>query len=517
MSNYAKGQRPSIFDLTTGLWVGLLDLNGRAQFLYTGTGNYVLGETSHLFDAATGAWAGVVDYRGREQIVNAGSSNYIKGPAPWLFDPSTGQLYGVLDAKGREQAVQAATSNLYAASAESYLPTSTVTLTGSDTMVFVASHTIGSAHRKNLVVSFDARSGGADRAGYTVMGVWLINPARTIAVQCLFGGAATKVVNSGDIDIQTDAVLPSQFSIPRFTVGEKWFIKAMIRTTLGATLSAAEQRVASTSQDFQYMRFDSSVTTATGEGTPGGWGWTGTTPSNIGTRTFNPILLGAFDGAPGQVWYAVHDSIGLGFQDATPSGNSRRGLFGRALFGNGTTTQMAGIWAGYTGMAQANWLGDAKAQYFLKYCTHGYLQTLTNDFNSSGTSITLATAQARDQSAIALFNAAGIPSTKIVRNQLLQRIGATTDSYATEAGQTVSGAGWGAGGNIPLFNDWTLTQVGVLWAAVYTAPEIRGVDKTKWISNGTANYVTGDGLHPNGTGHALLEAPLRAVFDSVPT
>ena len=415
-------------------------------------------------------------------------------------------------------AVTVAVSNaLYAAAPECWLPSATMTLTGADTYAFVNSYTIGSAARKNLVVSFDARSAGVNRAGYSILEAWMINPAMTIAIPILFSGSSTKAVVSGEYDVKSDPILPSQFSIPRFEVGEKWYVKAIIRTVTGAVISAAEQRITSTSAGLQTVRYDSALTTATGSGTASYWSFTGTAPTNIGAGSrFNPILLGAFDSIPGKVWYAVHDSIGLGLTDTAPSGNSRRGLFGRALYGNGTTTQLAGIWTGYTGMSQVAWINDPVVQSYMKYCTHGYLQTLTNDFNANGTSITLATAQARDQSVIASLNAAGIPSTKIVRNQLLQRIGATTDSYVTEAGQTVSGPGWDTGGNIPLFNAWTLTQVGTLYAAVYQAPQARGTDPTKWVVNGTSNYATSDGLHPSGAVHSLMEAPLRAIFDSIP-
>jgi lysophospholipase L1-like esterase len=37
-------------------------------------------------------------------------------------------------------------------------------------------------------------------------------------------------------------------------------------------------------------------------------------------------------------------------------------------------------------------------------------------------------------------------------------------------------------------------------------------DRTRWLTNGTANYYTGDGVHPNDPGVILMAGELRTAI-----
>jgi len=44
---------------------------------------------------------------------------------------------------------------------------------------------------------------------------------------------------------------------------------------------------------------------------------------------------------------------------------------------------------------------------------------------------------------------------------------------------------------------------------------IRGTDKSKFLTNGTANYMTGDGVHPSEAGHALMQAEFEPILSAL--
>ena len=99
---------------------------------------------------------------------------------------------------------------------------------------------------------------------------------------------------------------------------------------------------------------------------------------------------------------------------------------------------------------------------------------------------------------------------KIVRVGLFPRTN-SSDSYATEANQTVSRA-------YPLaFPDLANIEWLKYGAINYNVDpqSVRGVDKAKWISNGTAFYGTPDGTHQSNASNDLLKAEFQPILAAI--
>ena len=134
----------------------------------------------------------------------------------------------------------------------------------------------------------------------------------------------------------------------------------------------------------------------------------------------------------------------------------------------------------------------------------------TNDLGSGGTGSDSAILT-RTETIWSMARNAGVQ--KVIRTQLMPRT-SSTDSWATLAGQTPN-TGWGAGGKRDLINAGFATaladgKIDILldcFSAV-AAPS----DNTRWLTNGTAKYVTNDGTHIAPGGNALLAVPLRAAL-----
>lgn len=104
MGTYVIRKTGNVYNQVTGAWVGIVDANGRAQYLSSApTDGTVVKETPYLYDGVTGAWAGIVDLSGRAQIVNAAASNhYVTHYGADAFDVTTGAWLGALDLYNRD-------------------------------------------------------------------------------------------------------------------------------------------------------------------------------------------------------------------------------------------------------------------------------------------------------------------------------------------------------------------------------------------------------------------------------
>lgn len=128
-----------------------------------------------------------------------------------------------------------------------------------------------------------------------------------------------------------------------------------------------------------------------------------------------------------------------------------------------------------------------------------------NEFNNR--SLTGAQALAFRSAFLPLFNGKRYADSKIT-----PRVTATTDSYATEANQTV--ASYSA--DIDTFN----TAIGAQANFIDRRTPLQGVNAQKWIVDGSAFYSTVDGLHMSLAGVGLVMATrtaIKAQIDAVTT
>lgn len=88
----------------------------------------------------------------------------------------------------------------------------------------------------------------------------------------------------------------------------------------------------------------------------------------------------------------------------------------------------------------------------------------------------------------------------------------STDSFATAANQTYRTA-FAPGGVRDQLNAWILGQVGQGLLDATVNPNVYVEDYAnpgKWVTNGTANYPTADGIHPSAALHANSSAAVTA-------
>jgi lysophospholipase L1-like esterase len=134
----------------------------------------------------------------------------------------------------------------------------------------------------------------------------------------------------------------------------------------------------------------------------------------------------------------------------------------------------------------------------LQYCSHVVMNHGTNDIVELG--MTLETMQTRYLTAWAMLKARNVQ----VYQCLIMPRTASTDSWATAANQTPI-TNFEDGGVRTQVNDWIKTQVGVTIDG-YIDPNSAVEDPDnpgKWITNGSPNYPTADGVHPTSAIHAL--------------
>lgn len=155
-----------------------------------------------------------------------------------------------------------------------------------------------------------------------------------------------------------------------------------------------------------------------------------------------------------------------------------------------------------------------KQRLLWPYVTDLVIQLGTNDIV---TGVTLATMQTRFTNIANAAKAVTGPYGKPLRIHalsILPRMASSTDSYATPGNMTPA-TGFALGGVRDQYNSWLQSQVGTLitgYCDVSSVVEDQS-NLSKWITNGTANYPTNDGTHPQSALHQLMAPVLSSYFE----
>ncbi len=255
---------------------------------------------------------------------------------------------------------------------------------------------------------------------------------------------------------------------------------------------------------------------------PGTIDTTGPIPAISGgtTRTAGLplIFLGRFTGPGHLAVIGIGDSIldGTGDSANPVPVISGYGFFNRAAVDANGANAIAMFNLTRHGQSAGNFINPARQQrqtHFLPFANVVVEEYGTNDLGSGGTGST-STILTRTETIWSMARDAGVQ--KIIRTQLMPRT-SSTDAWSTLAGQTPN-TGWGAGGKRDLINagfatalaDGKIDVVLDCFSAI-AAP----TDNTRWLTNGTAKYVSNDGTHIAPAGNALLAVPLRAALLSL--
>ena len=378
---------------------------------------------------------------------------------------------------------------------------------------------LGSGALSQLVLSFCGWSinGGSINANgndYTITKVAIEVDGVNTYAPVTFSGSRSAVVTNGMIELQSDPILPSAFSMANFPRGAKIWIRF-------------EYAVASAGLNFPVGRFgysDQGTATTVSIGITTGAvvsgvdaygpivftsGWTNSYPT-----AYLPIVLGRFVSGDPKTIAGIGDSIVYGVGD-TLTGYMQSGAFTQALFSTDhLSSPIAGCNFGYSGSTAGLW-STTNSNFlvnYLKYAKYAVDEFQTNQLANNGG---LASAKTQEQTLWGLLSANGI--TNVVRTKLLPR------TLSTD-GTLPYSSSWAAGGDARLFNDWLDTpSLGAASGVTLQIAQMNGLRAGttqstdafyQWAgaTSGTLGANTGDGTHPSAAGHLLMAADYRTAF-----
>lgn len=368
---------------------------------------------------------------------------------------------------------------------------------------------IGSTNLSELVFSFNGwHSSGTVKNyanAYSIVKLAIEKSGQTASYPVTFSGGRTKTINPGDIDIQSDALLPSTFGLGSFTRGDLYYIRMEIGVASGGVDYLPTGPLA-------YTRYEGGFPSCVGlRINPATF--VGAAVDSYGTLTFTsgysaftgpylPMILGRSAGGAFKSVMSIGDSIVGGQPDATPT-TGLMGGFARAMCDtDGVSNPVAGAIFGISGSNSNLWNGDTRLTSYLKYATHVIEEYGTNSFASApGADPAAALASCQ-----VIWTAAQAVGAHVSRVKMIPRTTGNTTTPLNSA--------WASGGNARAFN----ALLDTAGAPVIPRNSLRvgateGTDAFYQWASGT---YTADYIHPNTTGAIVDAADIRAGIAALP-
>lgn len=304
----------------------------------------------------------------------------------------------------------------------------------------------------------------------------------------------------------TDLVLASQFGVSAFTKNSTAWARIELSFAATNLLMPVSTRITTHVSGSMVRSFNPANTTVVNgvDGT-GAFTFSGTTPT---TRTLGycPFFVGIYSDANAVVALTNGDSIAERVND-TSFVAAGIGMIQRALYGDGTNI-ISGANFAKSGAFETDFKNSPKMYHWLKYCNVYVDEALTNDFGvNPGTSITAETALQRVVDNMTLAKAQGCYT---VRTLLGPSTQSASTNWTSDADQTPIAA-WGAGGRVPQLNAMLYSLVGTLIDYIVPMAFWRSpTNQYVFLSNGTNDYATADGIHPQTVAHVGLALEIRA-------
>ncbi len=373
-------------------------------------------------------------------------------------------------------------------------------------------HKIGSVDRNSIVFSFSNNyltntNGGASFSNNRMTITEAHFEYAGATHQITFNSSNSLVLESGDVNIHCDEILPADLSVTEFAVGQVGWVKLLIQldnATDSVPYSDVRHRDRLTGRQVGY--YDPANTTLSNVSQPGEVVITGTTPQSA-AGLYAPICLGRAVDTTGKMLFTAGDSIPRGGGDsggsALPDGY---GYAQRMLQTLQNDTITAGLTFAVSG-ARAELLAVTQLEEFYQYATDGLISFGTNDFGAGVTASQMAT---RINSAITQMKTDGINNVGIV---LPPPRATTTDQFATTANQTPFADFDDVSDESTIYIDTNDTLITNKDFTIDNDVVRDGVDRFKWAVDGTAQHATGDGTHPSGNagGHPAIAAAAQTV------
>ncbi len=386
---------------------------------------------------------------------------------------------------------------------------------------------IGSSDMSALVLSFYGWSLGVSTVpnnsnSFNVVKYAIEKDGQSFSVPVTFGGSRTKTILAGDTDIQSDDILPSAFGLGSFTRGDKYWIRFEYSVnSAGQLLPQGSINYINAFPAAVALKIDPAAFVGSAVDSFGNISFTS---GFTDFRTpYVPLVLGRPVGTDIASIFITGDSIADGAGDTTNSvlglcwGGAQRALFGATV---PSAPYIGGCKMGVSGSQGAFW-SDAKPKIYLKYAKYLVEEFGTNSFVSA--QVSPAAALALSQAIWTAWYASSTkPAGSILKPRLVPRT-TSTDSWATAANQTVINSSWSAGGGAVAFNDALPGLVGANGLGVIlpmdgvrTSSTTTDPDYYKWLTTGTANVPTTDGIHPSVAYHQIMATEYRAAYAALP-
>jgi hypothetical protein len=375
---------------------------------------------------------------------------------------------------------------------------------------------IGSGSLSNIVLSFQGFYVTASSApnyanSYSIVKAAIEKDGNASSVPVYFGGVRNKTVNPGDVDIKSDAVLPSSFSLGSFGRDELYWLR------LEYSVVNATDILPGGNLHYDIYGYPGSVGLRIDTGTYAGGAVDSYGVLSIGGSGWSefalpmvPFVLGTHTSgaAAKKTFILIGDSItsGLSGDGAATNTKGMRGMT-RGLADTGRTTGHYGGANFGVGSADATlWTGasGAKLTPFLPYAGYAFEEFGVNLYpGAPGASAATAVAQSR-----VIWDACAAVSTDVLRLKLLP--------YTTSDGVTAIHSAFQSGGNARAFNVALESEVGITVVARNSlrVSATEGTDGFYQWAGTTTNQS--DGLHPNAAGVLLDAIDLRAVIAALP-
>lgn len=235
----------------------------------------------------------------------------------------------------------------------------------------------------------------------------------------------------------------------------------------------------------------------------------------VATYGVTPVgVIGQTD-APENSFLLWGDSIMHGLGEATGAGDSTYGHLGWAERG------LLNVNGNFVPFCNASRTGDMTRGYgTYSYRRRALFQFATDVVFGMGNNdiaggVSLATMQAN---CTAIWAAARRAGCRVHQANLTPRTTSTSTNWTSAADQTVV-SGYETAGIRGQFNAWLLTKVadGTISGVIdINAIAADPASPDKWVSNGTNDYATADGIHPSPAMYALMAVAMNTYAAALP-
>ncbi len=340
--------------------------------------------------------------------------------------------------------------------------------------------------------------------------------ANGVVVPVTFSASRSKTITAGDVDVQSDPILPSAFGLSEFAYAAIIWVKG-----IASVASAGQSLPYTTAKSNEYTNsqvawWDSTANTVSSTDVTGVYTISG---GSFDARLagIRPIVLGRpVSDVPSFV--TIGDSIVDASTDSASMSTDLKihgvAFIQRSMRSTSNTDYLPSLNMGRSATSSTHASGGTRIKQFYKYARFGIDEYGTNNMPSTGSS--LSPLQSSCTTNWTDMRNAGVE--KIIRTKYLPRC-TSTDNFTTVANQTYMSA-WGIGESSDLMNSWFATEL-IAGHIDYLLSMDGCRDLSlplKWRTAApetTANYTAADSTHPSSQGHEFLAEELRPLLRSL--